>query len=185
MLKILTHLNKASRDITGFTKEIVKIDFTDRLLLFSGVLMIFTLAGSEKVSAAEYFIESDPIPFLYKGSNLTLAVSPEESNLVFWMARFEMEVPDDMIALNKNNAEKGFTHSIDPSLGFAVDYNLNSDLEGHYFGGGVFHISNTIGLEDAKAQFDLMYTFARYGYRFFLLIMVFTLTFGFRLDLNG
>ena len=123
--------------------------------------------GASTALGADIFVETDPMPFLADGSDQTLAIRPATAPVVFWMARFHMELPEAMVDLEKENAGKGFSHTIKPSLGLAMDYNFHKDLAGSYLGLGGFYIQNEIEKDEVVREFDVAYYFARYGYRWF------------------
>ncbi|MDX2470694.1 MAG: hypothetical protein QNL04_08995 [SAR324 cluster bacterium] len=115
--------------------------------------------------AFDLIFEADPMPFLFNGSSKAVAIKPNsEGHWALWMAEFDMELPEEMINLEKKNKDQGFSHVITPSKGLSLDYLLNPDLDGLYFGAGHFIINNEVSLGDETQTFEITYNFVRVGY---------------------
>ena len=113
-------------------------------------------------------IEGDPFPYVFDGSSLAFSVKPSnDGHWSIWAAQFEMNLPDEMIGLVKDNQGKGFTHRITPSRGASLDYGVNTDSSGFYFGLGGFKIINQISLGTETQEFAISYKFFKVGYSWF------------------
>ncbi len=134
------------------------------------LLSVFWLVISTTNSFAfDLILEADPMPYLFSGSSKAVAIKPNsEGHWALWMAEFGMTLPTEMINLEKKNKDQGFSHVITPSRGVAIDYLLNPDLDGFYFGAGRFIINNEVTLSgtgaDEKRTFEITYNFVRVGY---------------------
>ena len=135
------------------------------LLSIATLLITSSTWSSGNAVAMDLMIEADPMPYLFAGQSKAIAIKPDSSgHWALWAAEFEMELPTEMINLDKKNKDLGFDHKITASRGVAVDYMLSPDLTGYYFGLGRFVIHNEVTLEEEKQAFAITYNFVRVGY---------------------
>lgn len=137
-----------------------------QLVFFLAVLTslnIFAQVDSTKHLLA---IELDPAPIVLKGYSFSLKYSPKKlPKFAFMASIYSSDFPDGM--MNKTNKENGWTDlRLEPSYAIFLEYYLNNQQKGFYFGPSIFLYNKSVSLKTAnkRVSFSTIYPNLRVGY---------------------
>jgi hypothetical protein len=115
---------------------------------------------------AQLAIETDPAPYILNGYSISIKYSPRRTQKIAFMASiYQSDFPDGMMA--EANKEKGWTDmKIETSYAAFVEFYLNQERKGFYFGPSVFLYNKSVELETtaSRAEFSTIYPNIRVGY---------------------
>lgn len=134
------------------------------VFIFS-IFISISMAGQTQ-EAAHFAIELDPAPYILKGYSVSAKYSPAKTPKIAFMASiYQSDFPDGM--MTKINKDFGWTDmKIKTSYAAFIEFYVNTDRKGFYFGPSVFLYNKSVEFELVKERtsFVSFYPNARAGY---------------------
>jgi len=135
--------------------------------ILTSALVIFSLSlMGQNETKHQLSIELDPAPYILGGYSVSLKYSSKNNPKIAYMVSiYQSDFPDGMI--NKPNKDNGWTDlKIETSYAMFVDFYLNKNRKGFYFGPSVFLYNKSVELGQIKerTEFSTIYPNARVGY---------------------
>ena len=136
-----------------------------QILLVALVIFNLSLRGQNETKH-QLSIELDPAPYLLGGYSVSLKYSAENNPKIAYMAAiYQSDFPDGM--MTETNKDKGWTDmKIETSYAAFLEFYLNEERKGFYFGPSVFWYNKSVELEsvNSRTEFSTIYPNFRAGY---------------------
>ena len=136
-----------------------------QILLVALVIFNLSLRGQNETKH-QLSIELDPAPYLLGGYSVSLKYSAENTPKIAYMAAiYQSDFPDGM--MTETNKDKGWTDmKIETSYAAFLEFYLNEERKGFYFGPSVFWYNKSVELEsvNSRTEFSTIYPNIRAGY---------------------
>ncbi len=114
----------------------------------------------------QFSVELDPAPYILGGYSVSLKYSSANNLKIAYMASiYQSDFPDGM--MTKTNKDKGWTGmKIETSYATFVEFYLNEERKGFYFGPAVFWYNKSVAIEtiNRRTTFSSIYPNIRAGY---------------------
>ncbi len=136
-----------------------------QILTSALVILSLPLMGQTETKH-QFSIELDPAPYILGGYSVSLKYSSENNPKIAYMVSiYQSDFPDGM--MTKTNKNKGWTDmKIETSYATFVEFYLNEERKGFYFGPSVFWYNKSVALEtiNIRTEFSSIYPNIRAGY---------------------
>lgn len=134
------------------------------IIVFS--LFLAVSIFGQKSEPAQLSVEIDPAPFILKGYSVSVKYSPKRTQKMAWMVSvYQSDFPNGM--MTKVNRDRGWTNmKLKTSYATFVEFYLNQERKGFYFGPSVFWYNKSVDLQSVnnRIEFSTIYPNARIGY---------------------
>ena len=109
-------------------------------------------AAQEKQKKAQFALEIDPATFAFNGYGLHLRIQPKEcTHLLIGIGTYAMDLPDELVNMNKNNKDEGWKVRLNGGIGFFAEHHF-SEVNRKWF------LGSQVGIQQYKIENETVLT---------------------------